>query len=324
MAIRKPTASLSLDLDNLWSYLKVHGDPGWEKHPTYLPRFAPIILDLLKEEGLSISFFVVGRDASRKINHAPLRQIAEAGHEICNHSFEHESWMHSYGRRQVEEEIERAEEAIEKATGTRTRGFRGPGYARSQAIVETLIGRGYEFDASVFPTILGPVARMYYLWTSDMDKEEKKRRRQLFGKLSDGFMPLRPFEWMGSEGTLLEIPVSTMPLFRLPFHLSYVMWLSRYSKALARLYMNLALQLCQWRNIEPSYLLHPLDFLGAEDAPELKFFPGMDLSREHKLGVARDFFAEYRKRFDVVSLGEHARRLRQRGWLRTLTPSSED
>ena len=157
-----------------------------------------------------------------------------------------------------------------------------------------------------------------------MDKEEKKRRRQLFGKLSDGFMPLRPFEWMGSEGTLLEIPVSTMPLFRLPFHLSYVMWLSRYSKALARLYMNLALQLCQWRNIEPSYLLHPLDFLGAEDAPELKFFPGMDLSREHKLGVARDFFAEYRKRFDVVSLGEHARRLRQRGGLRTLTPSSED
>jgi hypothetical protein len=26
----KPLASLSLDLDNLWSYMKTHGDPGWE------------------------------------------------------------------------------------------------------------------------------------------------------------------------------------------------------------------------------------------------------------------------------------------------------
>jgi peptidoglycan-N-acetylglucosamine deacetylase len=25
----KPIASLSLDLDNKWSYMKTHGDPGW-------------------------------------------------------------------------------------------------------------------------------------------------------------------------------------------------------------------------------------------------------------------------------------------------------
>jgi hypothetical protein len=324
MEIQKPTASLSLDLDNLWSYLKVHGDPGWESHPTYLPRFVPIILDLLEEQNLTISFFVVGQDAARKINHSPLRQIAEAGHEICNHSFSHESWMHSHDKKQVVEEIARAEESIQKATGARTRGFRGPGYARSQAIIETLMERGYEFDASVMPTILGPVARLYYLWTSKMSKEERSRRSNLFGKMSDGFMPLKPFEWMTGDGTLLEIPVSTMPLFRLPFHLSYLIWLSRFSKALARVYMNLALSLCQWRGVEPSYLLHPLDFLTAEDAPELKFFPGMDLPRKDKLEVARGFFAAYQKRFDVTPMGEHARRLKQRGGLRTLTPSSEE
>jgi hypothetical protein len=26
----KPLASISLDLDSLWSYMKTHGDPGWE------------------------------------------------------------------------------------------------------------------------------------------------------------------------------------------------------------------------------------------------------------------------------------------------------
>ena len=32
----KPLASLSLDLDNQWSYMKTHGDPGWESLPSYL------------------------------------------------------------------------------------------------------------------------------------------------------------------------------------------------------------------------------------------------------------------------------------------------
>ena len=29
-------ASISLDLDNLWSYLKTQGAPGWESFPSYL------------------------------------------------------------------------------------------------------------------------------------------------------------------------------------------------------------------------------------------------------------------------------------------------
>lgn len=32
-----PPASLSLDLDNLWSYLKIHGDPGWDSFLSFFP-----------------------------------------------------------------------------------------------------------------------------------------------------------------------------------------------------------------------------------------------------------------------------------------------
>ena len=45
----KPLASISLDLDNLWSYMKTHGDPGWESFPSYLDTFIPLVLDLLDE-----------------------------------------------------------------------------------------------------------------------------------------------------------------------------------------------------------------------------------------------------------------------------------
>lgn len=92
----KPLASLSLDLDNKWSYLKTHGDGGWETFPSYLDRVVPRVLRLLAARSLRMTFFVVGQDAAIEANHAALRSIADAGHEIANHSFRHEPWLHLY------------------------------------------------------------------------------------------------------------------------------------------------------------------------------------------------------------------------------------
>jgi hypothetical protein len=39
-----PAASISLDLDNLWSYLKTQGVSGWESFPSYLDVVVPRIL----------------------------------------------------------------------------------------------------------------------------------------------------------------------------------------------------------------------------------------------------------------------------------------
>ena len=47
----KPAASLSLDLDNQWSYMKTHGDPGWESLPSYLALVVPRVLDFLANGG---------------------------------------------------------------------------------------------------------------------------------------------------------------------------------------------------------------------------------------------------------------------------------
>ena len=87
-------ASLSLDLDNQWSYMKTHGDAGWESFPSYLDVVVPRALEFLKAKGLSITFFIVGQDAALDKNRESLRSIAAAGHEIGNHSFNHEPWLH--------------------------------------------------------------------------------------------------------------------------------------------------------------------------------------------------------------------------------------
>ena len=78
----KPLLSLSLDADNQWAYMKTHGDPGWEAYPSYLDRLAEVALERTKRHQLRITFFLVGQDAAIESNHAALRSLADAGHEI--------------------------------------------------------------------------------------------------------------------------------------------------------------------------------------------------------------------------------------------------
>ena len=41
------TASLSLDLDDEWSYLRTRGDPAWREYPSHLAQVVPRILEFL-------------------------------------------------------------------------------------------------------------------------------------------------------------------------------------------------------------------------------------------------------------------------------------
>ncbi|RIK85383.1 MAG: polysaccharide deacetylase [Planctomycetota bacterium] len=279
----KRLASLSLDLDNKWSYMKTHGDAGWESFPSYLDVVVPRVLELLDARGLKITFFVVGQDAALDKNREALSAIAEAGHEIGNHSFRHEPWLHLYGRKELAEELSRAEEAIERVVGVKPVGFRGPGYSFSPPLLEELARRGYEYDASTLPTFLGPVARAYYFFRSELKQTERQQRKRLFGKLSDGFRPLRLYVWPDLCRDLVEVPVTTMPLLKLPFHMSYLLYLAQYSERLAMSYFQAALSLCRMTGVEPSLLLHPLDFLGGDDDGDLAFFPAMQLPSARKL-----------------------------------------
>ena len=306
MSLSKPLASLSLDLDNKWSYMKTHGDTGWESLPSYLDIVVPSVLQIFKEENLTITFFIVGLDAAQPASQPVLKSIADAGHEIGNHSYQHEPWLHLYTQQELEQEFTQAETAIHQATGQAPKGFRGPGFSFSPAVLELLARRGYEYDASTFPTFLGPLARMYYFAKSSLSSEQSSQRKALFGSAKDGFRPLKPYRWQTPAGPLTEIPVTTMPLARVPIHLSYVLYLATYSRGLALLYWNTALTLCRLTNTQPSLLLHPLDFLGNEDCPELAFFPAMQSPAAPKLDVARAVLRAFARHFQVVPMCQHA------------------
>jgi peptidoglycan-N-acetylglucosamine deacetylase len=301
----KPIASLSLDVDNKWTYLKTHGDPEWETFPSYLDRFVPRVLDFLAQRNFTITFFVVGQDAALDKNRSALQAIATAGHEIGNHSFSHEPWLSQYSREEVDREIVLAEEHVTRIAGQRPVGFRGPGYSLSEAALEVLRDRGYLYDASTLPTFVGPLARAYYFLHSRLRGVELKRRKSLFGSMRDGFRPIKPYRWRQSDG-LLEMPLTTMPMVRIPIHMSYLLYLASFSRQLAVGYFHMALRLCRLCGISPSLLLHPLDFLGRDDRIGLEFFPAMSLTSDQKLLTVSELLSTYSKQFRVVTLKEHA------------------
>jgi hypothetical protein len=303
----KPLASLSLDLDNQWSYMKTHGDAGWESFPSYLDIVVPRVLDFMKARNQTITFFIVGQDAALDKNSEALGQISAAGHEVGNHSFHHEPWLHLNSEAEIESELARAEENIERVAGQRPIGFRGPGYSFSQTILRILVRRGYKYDASTFPTYLGPLARAYYFMTTRLSAEDKAQRKELFGKLRDGRRPLKPYRFEFDEGTLVEIPVTTMPVFKLPIHASYILYLSAFAPQLALSYFRDAMSFCRLTRTQVSLLLHPLDFLGADDdLPALSFFPAMKLSSEKKLRTVGEVLDILSDNFSVLTMRQHA------------------
>ena len=309
----KPLLSLSLDMDNQWSYMKIHGEEGWEEYPSYLDIFVPHVLKVLDELNIKITFFIVGQDAAFERNHKYLKSIVDAGHDIANHSFKHETWLHLYTKEELKNEIDRAHDVITEVTGKAPTGFRGPGFSWSNTLLEVLSEKGYLYDASTLPTVIGPLARMYYFSTSNLSKEEREDRKEIFGKFSDGFRKLRPYYWKFGKGKkLLELPVTTMPIFRIPFHLSYLLYISNISIHLMNLYLNIAIFLCKLTRTEPSFLLHPLDLIGGDQVSSLAFFPGMNISSERKVFIFKKVMYRLEKHFTLVDMHEHVKAIMNR------------
>lgn len=302
---RKPVATLSVDLDDLWSYLKTHGDDAWRSFPSFLALVVPHALRFFDERDLPITWFVVGRDATVPANRALLTSVVDAGHEIGNHSFLHEPWLHRYERDRIDDELTRAEAAIEDATGRHPDGFRGPGFSVSGDVLRALRERGYRYDASTLPTFIGPLARAFFIRNAELTPDQRAEREALFGPFREGMRPLKPYRWSLDDDDLIEVPITTMPILRTPIHMSYLMVLAERSPGLALRYLAIAVWLCRRTGVSPSLLLHSHDFVGADDVPAMSFFPGFRLPGEAKRRVVARCVDLLRDDFDVVPIGSY-------------------
>jgi len=275
----KPIVSLSMDLDNQWSYMKTHGYSGWDSFPSFVGVLIPYVLDVIEEHILRITFL----SSARMLHWGRITTHLHRSRPVGTAS------------------------GVTHSVMKRPKGFRGTGFRWSRTLLEVLTERGFEFDATLLPTFIGPLARFYYFSTSSFDRKERHPRNALFGTVTDGFRPVGPYKWkLPHHRIILEISVTITPIIRTPFHLSYLLYLSRYLFGLMKMYFRLALQKCRITGIDSSFLLHPLDFLGGDQVPALAFFPGMDLTAAQNRPVIDMVITELKHHFQPVDMYQHA------------------
>lgn len=148
-------ASLSIDLDGLEHYHRIHGLPGPAPagdDPVYgkaVERFGELCARL----GLRGTAFCVGRSLSRPGAAAAVRRLAEAGHELGNHTLSHDYALARAGAEVIAAEVRGGADAVAAAAGRAPTGFRAPGYTLTAPLLAALVEAGYRYDSSAFPAL---------------------------------------------------------------------------------------------------------------------------------------------------------------------------
>lgn len=87
------------------------------------PKTTEMILDLLKENKIKATFFVIGQHLKKRPELAS--KIVDEGHVLANHTWNHPTYK--MGKEQVESEVGKTAELIYEITGMTTTLFRPPG-----------------------------------------------------------------------------------------------------------------------------------------------------------------------------------------------------
>ncbi len=100
------------------------------------------ILEILDKYNIKVTFFVTGMWADK--NDAVLKEIAQHGHEIGNHSYTHRDFA-TLSDDEIAKELKRCSDSIERITGKRPGLFRAPYGSWNTHVVDAVCGQQYEF-----------------------------------------------------------------------------------------------------------------------------------------------------------------------------------
>jgi peptidoglycan/xylan/chitin deacetylase (PgdA/CDA1 family) len=316
-------ATVSFDVSNLWWQLRRCGyRGGYERRPSYLDVFTPVALEALDRAGVKATFFVVGVDAARRENAVPMAQLTAHGHEVGNHSHEHDPMLHGRTREEITSELVHAEDAIIAATGARPVGFRGPGYEWSPALLEVLADRGYLYSACTVDSHAGPPsdgldAAAVTGSAADVESSQAPVRFVV------DEAPVVPYRWRLPSGrSLLELPATTVPGLQTPLHLGHLLELAGVSDRLMDAYLRSALLAFRAAGREPQLVVRPLDLLGGDQSRKLASLPGMDVPGARKAALFGRVLRAVGQRFEFATMAAHARAVLDRPGLadRSLAP----
>jgi peptidoglycan/xylan/chitin deacetylase (PgdA/CDA1 family) len=212
--------AISVDLDEIPFYSQIHGLDS--PHDASANAVFDTGLDRLdafaRANDVPLTLFVIGSTLERKENGEKLKKLAEAGHELGNHTFGHRYDLTRLDGATMRNEIEFAQDEIEGATGRRPVGFRAPGYTVTDELLGLVEHAGFLYDSSVFPCPLYWAAKGAAIAGIRL---RGRRSHSVFDTPRVLTAPTRPYRighpYWERGGGLLELPIQVTRGPRLPF-----------------------------------------------------------------------------------------------------------
>jgi len=106
------------------------------------PEYTPQLLDILRNEGVRATFYVIGRSVQTYPEIA--RRIVAEGHEIANHSWSHPA-LTGISAARLEKEITSTTEVIQRVTGRTPTNMRPPYGAVNERVRQSMF-KDHGFD----------------------------------------------------------------------------------------------------------------------------------------------------------------------------------
>ena len=184
----QPINGLSVDVEDWFqvgAFEHVIERGSWDSLNLRVERNCDAILQMFADADVKATFFTLGWVAQR--HPAMMRRIAEAGHEVASHGWDH-ARVFRMDRATFASDLDISRKAIEDASGVKVSGYRAPSFSidhRTPWAFEVLAEQGYAYSSSV-----APLSHDHYGW----------REAPRFA-----FRPL-------ADADLLEIPVTTAML----------------------------------------------------------------------------------------------------------------
>ena len=330
MTIHKLPGTVQVDVDDLWVYYESIGRraPAGCPSPAY-EQGVPRLLDLFDRYGIRATFFVCGRDVQAQ--RATLREMIRRGHEIANHSTWHRPGFARLSAVEKQADIATTHRLLADGTGVEPRGFKSPGFSFAPDQLDALAGFGYRYDSSLLPTPYAPMMRVAQRLLSGGTVDPTH-----YGQARYGLAPLRPYtpsrhkphrpaeantaaivtrriaprgrSGASQTGTrpypttqdsiVIEAPVTTMPLTRLPMHSTFVF-------TAGQPLFDAGLALAVACNVPVNYLLHAADAIDPVADPALASYRFLTQSWEEKHALLDHMLSELAGKFRLVPTLEY-------------------
>ncbi|NMG03030.1 XrtA system polysaccharide deacetylase [Azoarcus taiwanensis] len=123
----------------------------WENVPCRVERNIDRILEMLDAHGASGTFFTLGWIAERYP--AMIRRIAEAGHEVASHGYNHERASAQTPARFLSD-IKLARAVLEDVSASAITGYRAPSFSIGAGNLwahDSILEAGYAYSSSIYP-----------------------------------------------------------------------------------------------------------------------------------------------------------------------------